>query len=153
MGKQLSCAEVLALIPHAAPFRFVDELLDLTELSARGRYRFRPDEDFYRGHFPGNPVTPGVVLLETMAQVGVVAHGIYLYALENEPAEIERNLIVFADAEVSFLRPVRPGDEVTVRSEKIFFRRKQLRSRVELRLEGGALAASAIISGVGVEKP
>jgi 3-hydroxyacyl-[acyl-carrier-protein] dehydratase len=153
VGSALTCAEVLALIPQAPPFRFVDELLELGEHAARGRYRFRPDEYFYRGHFPGNPVTPGVVLLETMAQVGVVAHGIYLYALTHEPAEIARTLIVFADAEVSFLLPVRPGDEVTVRSEKIFFRRKQLRSRVELLLADGAVAAAATISGIGVEKP
>ena len=47
-----------------------------------GAYRFREDEFFYRGHFPGRPITPGVILIETMAQIGVVAFGMYLLACQ-----------------------------------------------------------------------
>ena len=71
-------AEVLAAIPHRPPFRFVDEIVELDDEHIVAAYRFPADADFYRGHFPGNPITPGVLLLEAMAQAGVVAHGIYL---------------------------------------------------------------------------
>ena len=82
MGDRLSKAEVLALVPQQEPFRFIDEIVELDDEHIVARYTFRPDADFYRGHFPGNPITPGVILTETMAQAGVVAFGIYLYALE-----------------------------------------------------------------------
>ena len=74
--------EVLELLPQQEPFRFVDEILEVDENHIVARYRFRADADFYRGHFPGDPITPGVILLESLAQVGVVALGIYIYALE-----------------------------------------------------------------------
>jgi len=152
VGRPLSPAEVLALLPQKRPFLFVDEITHLDEAGATGVYRFRDDELFYAGHFPGNPVTPGVILLEAMAQIGVVAHSIYLYALDHETREIDRHLIVFAEANVEFFHMVRPGDQITVKSQKIFFRRKKTRSKVELFLEDGRLAATATMAGIGVEK-
>jgi 3-hydroxyacyl-[acyl-carrier-protein] dehydratase len=144
--------EVLALIPQRRPFRFVDELVRLDSAGAEGRYRFRPDEYFYEGHFPDHPVTPGVILIEAMGQVGVVAHGIYLYGLDHTRAEIDTYFTVFSDGEAEFFAMVRPGDEVRVTSELVFFRRKKLRSRVELRLADGRLAATATLAGIGVPR-
>ena len=68
VGVVLSPAEVLELLPQREPFRFVDEFIVVDEEHIKARYRFRPEADFYRGHFPGNPVTPGVILLEAIAQ-------------------------------------------------------------------------------------
>ena len=65
--------QVLAMLPQQEPFRFVDHILELDEEHIVATYRFRPEADFYRGHFPGDPVTPGVILLEAVGQVGVVA--------------------------------------------------------------------------------
>ena len=72
---RLNPEEVLELLPQQEPFRFIDEILEVDEDHIVARYRFRPDADFYRGHFPGDPITPGVILLESLAQVGVVALG------------------------------------------------------------------------------
>jgi 3-hydroxyacyl-[acyl-carrier-protein] dehydratase len=142
--------QVLALVPHRRPFRFVDTLSRLDEGGAVGHYRFRQDETFYAGHFPGNPITPGVILVECMGQIGVVALGIYLAGLDMPHDELGRLTIVFADGEVEFHAMVRPGDEVTVVSEKLFFRRKKIKARCELRLPDGKIAATATLSGVGV---
>ncbi len=73
--------EVLELLPQKRPFRFVDRLIRLDENGAVGEYTFRDDESFYPGHFPGNPVTPGVILTEAMCQTGIVALGIYLLGM------------------------------------------------------------------------
>ena len=78
----LTTREVLALVPQREPFRFIDEILELDADHIVASYTFRKDADFYRGHFPGNPITPGVILIETMDQAGVVALGIYLYSRE-----------------------------------------------------------------------
>ncbi|MDQ3230519.1 MAG: hypothetical protein M3Q07_01770, partial [Pseudobdellovibrionaceae bacterium] len=64
-------SRILALVPQQKPFRFVDRIIEVDEQRIVGQYQFREDEWFYRGHFPGNPVTPGVILVECMAQIGL----------------------------------------------------------------------------------
>jgi 3-hydroxyacyl-[acyl-carrier-protein] dehydratase len=144
--------EVLGLLPQQEPFRFVDEILEVDEDHIVARYRFRPDADFYRGHFPGNPVTPGAVLLECIAQVGVVALGIYLVALEAGREAVERRLALFSDAHVDFSGIVKPGERVTISARKVFFRRGKLRSEAEMHLDDGTLVCSGTISGTGVPR-
>jgi 3-hydroxyacyl-[acyl-carrier-protein] dehydratase len=150
VGTALAPADILELLPQREPFRFVDEILEVDEDHIVATYRYRPDADFYRGHFPGNPVTPGVILLETVAQVGVVALGIYLVGLAGGRAAVERTLALFADAEVEFAGVVRPGDRVTVRARKVFYRRGKIRSEAEMHLDDGSVVCSATISGMGV---
>jgi 3-hydroxyacyl-[acyl-carrier-protein] dehydratase len=70
--------EIIAKLPYSKPFLFVDELISISENGVEGTYFFSPELDFYKGHFVNNPVTPGVILTEAMAQIGVVCLGIYL---------------------------------------------------------------------------
>ena len=149
MSVGLSPAEVLARLPQQEPFRFVDEILELDDDHVVAAYRWRPDAAFYRGHFPGNPVTPGVLLVESMAQAAVVALGIYL--LEKELAAEARKLVtLFTDVNVEFSGVVRPGERVLIHGKKLFFRRRKLRSEAEMRLEDGTLVCSGTLSGMGV---
>jgi len=152
MGTELSPKEVLELIPQQGSFRFIDEIVEIDDNHIIARYRFRPEADFYRGHFPAYPVTPGVILLETMAQAGVVGLGLYLVAKEVGIYETKKLLSFFTDANVEFSGEVRPGARVTTIAEKVFFRRKKLRAKAEMRLDDGALVCSGIISGMGVER-
>ncbi len=151
-GVALSPAEILARVPQQEPFRFIDEITELDDEHIVASYRFREDADFYRGHFPGNPITPGVILVETMAQAGVVALGLYLCALERSPEELEKLITVFTDANVEFSGTVRPGDRVTTVGKKAFFRRLKLRSEVEMRLDDGTVVCSGVLSGMGVPR-
>lgn len=143
---------ILALVPQRDPFRFIDEILELDEDHIVARYTFRPEADFYRGHFPGNPVTPGVILIETMAQAAVVALGIYLVAVEGGAAEVEKLVTVFTDVDVEFSGTVAPGERVTVTGRKVFFRRRKLRSKCEMQLDDGTLVCSGVLSGMGVPR-
>jgi len=149
-GVRLTPEEILDLLPQRDPFRFVDEILEVSKEHIVARYTFRPESEFYRGHFPGNPITPGVILLECIAQVGVVALGIYLVAAEYGLAGVERKISLFADAEVEFSGVVRPGEQVTVSASKQFFRRGKLRSKAEMHKDDGTLVCSATISGMAV---
>ena len=147
----LDGAALLELLPQQEPFRFVDEILEVDDEHIVARYAFRPEADFYRGHFPGNPITPGVLLIESMAQVGVVALGIYLVARQRGLEEVRRVLTVFTDVTAEFSGVVRPGETLTISARKVFFRRMKLRSEVEMRQGDGRLVATATVAGMGVE--
>jgi len=153
VAKPFSAAEVLAQVPQQAPFRFIDEISELDEEHIVATYTFKQDEDFYRGHFPGNPITPGVILTETAAQASVVALGIYLVSCEeNGRDELEKLLTIFTDANVEFSGSVLPGQRVTTTAHKKFFRRRKLRSEFEMKLDDGMLVVSGVLSGMGVPR-
>ena len=73
-----SLKEIIEALPYRPPFLFVDALEEVTENGSKGYYQLKKDEYFYQGHFPDNPITPGVILIEIMAQIGLVCYGIYL---------------------------------------------------------------------------
>ena len=150
MSTILTPAELLERLPQQRPFRFVDEIVAVDEHSIHGRYTFRHDEGFYEGHFPGNPVTPGVILLEAMCQVGVVCQGIYLVATELPPEQQHGWLTLFSDAEVEFTRSVLPGETVEIHGELVFWRRRKLRAKVTMTNQDGVMVAQTTASGIGV---
>lgn len=150
---RLTPAEVLSYVPHRRPFRFIDEVLEISEAHALSRYTFREDEFFYEGHFPQFKVTPGVILLEAMGQMGAATLGIYLLSLSVPRAEISAYGTVLTDSELELTKPVFPGETVTCRGEKLAFRHGKLRTKVELRAADGSLAALAVIGGMSVRRP
>jgi len=144
--------QVLAKVPQQAPFRFLDEILELNENEITGQYTFKEDEYFYKGHFPGDPVTPGVILTEAMAQTGVVALGLYLLSLTVPEEELSLWTTFFTECEMEYSLPVLPGETVTIKGEKVYFRRMKLKSKVSLYLANGDLAAQGTVAGVGVKR-
>jgi 3-hydroxyacyl-[acyl-carrier-protein] dehydratase len=102
----LDRAAIEAILPHREPFLLIDEVLEL-EPGERvvARKRVRDDEWYLRGHFPGRPVMPGVLIVEAMAQTGAVA------VLSEE--ENRGRLALFAGIDdTRFKRIVEPGDEL-----------------------------------------
>jgi 3-hydroxyacyl-[acyl-carrier-protein] dehydratase len=152
VGRRLAPAEALALVPQREPFRFVDEIHELDEEHAVGSYRWRSEADFYRGHFPGDPVTPGVLLVECMAQAGVVPLAIHLFYLEMGDDEAAKTLPFFTDVSVDFSGVVRPGELVRVESQRVFYRRRKLRVEAEMTLEDGTVVCAGQLSGMGVSR-
>ncbi|WP_460941809.1 3-hydroxyacyl-ACP dehydratase FabZ family protein [Spirosoma daeguense] len=135
---------IIQKLPYRKPFLFVDELVSITENDVTGKYTFPADSFFYEGHFVGNPVTPGVILTEVMAQIGVVCLGIFL--LSDSPTA---NLaIAMTSTQIDFYRPVFPGETVTVRSTKEYFRFHKLNCKVEMSNSQGELVCRGTISGM-----
>ena len=147
--------EVLDLVPQQEPFRFIDEIISLDEQQIVGAYRFREDEYFYRGHFPGHPITPGVILIETMAQIGVVAFGMYLLACQKKvmPGQLKGPLSLFSMADnIEFKGIVSPGERVIVKGEKIYMRNGALKVDISMERENGEVVCLAQLAGMGVDR-
>ena len=137
---------IIQLLPYQTPFLFVDELTFISENRSEGYYTFKNDEYFYQGHFKEKPITPGVILTEVMAQIGVVCLGIYL--LKKDFSEIKNPQIALTSNEVSFFLPVKPKERVKVVSEKIYFRFNKLKCNVQLFNKKNELVCKGIISGM-----
>ncbi len=134
------------MLPYSKPFLFVDELLAVNENGVQGSYTFPADSFFYAGHFKGFPVTPGVILTETMAQIGVVCLGIFL--LKDDLPSDEVAKIALSSNAVDFYLPVYPSETVYVKSEKVYFRFGKLKCQVEMRNQQGDLVCKGVIAGM-----
>ena len=135
--------EIISKLPYTKPFLFVDEIIDINENRVEGNFTFNENLDFYKGHFKDNPITPGVILIETMAQIGLVCLGIYLLKDENTEPKI-----ALTSSEIEFLKPVFPNEKVTVFSEKIYFRFGKLKCKVKMINAENEEVCSGFISGM-----
>jgi len=100
----LNREEIKKIIPHRDPFLFVDEITDyIPGEFAKGLKHVSEDEYYFKGHFPGNPIMPGVIIVETLAQVGAIM----MLTLE----KFKGKLVLFAGIDrVRFKKVVKPGD-------------------------------------------
>ena len=100
--------EIRKLIPHREPFLFLDELTNIVKLEkATGIKIFTKDEDFFKGHFPGQPVVPGVILIEMMAQT---AAALIAYSIREETFD---KIVYLMNVEnTKFRKPVFPNTKI-----------------------------------------
>jgi 3-hydroxyacyl-[acyl-carrier-protein] dehydratase len=131
-------------LPYKSSFRFVDEISFLDADKVVGHYTLRPDAFFYADHFPDHPVTPGAILSEIMAQIGLVVLGIFLVSAESAAPIFP----LLTSTDVSFLKMVLPGQKVTVISSKVYFRFDKLKCKVEMQDAGGDIIAKGVIAGM-----
>ncbi len=141
---------IISRLPYSKPFLFVDEILQIDAEGCTGTYRFPENSYFYEGHFKDNPVTPGVILTECLAQIGVVCLGSYLLQQNQTEASEDLNNIQIAlsSSQIDFFIPVFPGEQVKVVSKKDYFRFNKLKCSVEMFNSKGELVCRGVISGM-----
>nr|WP_315165523.1 3-hydroxyacyl-ACP dehydratase FabZ family protein [uncultured Flavobacterium sp.] len=135
---------ILSKLPYSKPFLFVDEIIHIDENGVEGTFTFDENLDFYKGHFKNNPVTPGVILIEVMAQIGLVCLGLFLL---NDKLNKEAS-IALTSSEIDFLKPVFPNEKVTVISQKIYFRFGKLKCKVVMFNNDGIEVCRGTIAGM-----
>jgi 3-hydroxyacyl-[acyl-carrier-protein] dehydratase len=146
----MNASQIIQNLPSQHPFLFVDGLTEISENGISGNYTFKENAFFYEGHFKENPITPGVLLTETMAQIGVVCLGIYL--LKDEISLDKKPKIALTSNQVDFFIPVLPNEKVTVISEKEYFRFNKLKCKVKMLNEKDELVCRGTISGMIIVK-
>lgn len=144
----MQSTEIIKKLPYTEPFLFVDEILSISDNDVIGAYTFKKNADFYRGHFKNHPITPGVLLTECMAQIGLVCLAIYLIEKEEDIA----HTFALSHTDIDFLLPVYPGEKVKVVSEKIYFRFGKLKCKVRMYNSDEKLVAHGEISGMTIKK-
>ncbi len=138
---------IIARLPYTEPFLFVDELLHLDENGVEGIYAFKAGSGFYKGHFKNGPVTPGAILTECCAQIGLVSLGIHL--LNKEEPLIEKSpKIALSSSCMEFYLPVFPDEKVRVVSKRIYFRFNKLKCEVKMYNNDRKLVCKGTISGM-----
>jgi beta-hydroxyacyl-ACP dehydratase FabZ len=143
----LDIRRILELLPHRYPFLLVDRIVEMEpRKSIVGIKNVTINEPFFQGHFPGNPVMPGVLILEAMGQVAAV-----LFLVEEE--DMKNRFVYFAGADkVRFRRPVVPGDTLRCEVEVLRVRSKTCQVQARATVDG-ELAAEATLFSVMVEVP
>jgi len=141
--------DIIRELPYDKPFLFVDEILEVDNDHIKGSYVFKNDEFFYEGHFKDHPITPGVILTECMAQIGMACFGIYLLG---EQWDQDTIAVAMTSNEMNFYKPILPGDKVFVIADKIYFRFNKLKCNVKMFNTADQLVAKGIVAGVAFEK-
>lgn len=138
--------EIMRLIPHRYPFLLVDRILEYVPGESLVAVKnVTANEPFFEGHFPGNPVMPGVLLIEALAQAGCL-----LSQLSFDGEEDERPLYFLAGVDnARFRRPVGPGDRVELRIDVEKTRRGMWWYRCEASVDGTIAVAATILSAPG----
>jgi 3-hydroxyacyl-[acyl-carrier-protein] dehydratase len=151
-GPKADILEIQRLLPHRYPFLLVDRILEMTPgpvavgSKVVGLKNVSVNEPYFQGHFPGNPVMPGVLLVECMAQVA----GCLFFSKEPNPSA--KLMFLTGVDKARFRRPVVPGDQIVVTAEIVNVKLGLVKMKAEARVDGALCAEAEIMSSL-VSRP
>jgi len=135
--------KIMEVLPHRYPFLLVDRILemDIESMKIRALKNVTINEPFFIGHFPGNPVMPGVLIIEAMAQVGA-----YLML---KKAGIEDGIVLFASIEeAKFRKPVVPGDQIIFEVEGINIKKSMGKIKAVAKVDDQVVCEAILMAAV-----
>jgi 3-hydroxyacyl-[acyl-carrier-protein] dehydratase len=133
-------------LPHRPPFVFVREVVACDPgKSVEARTSFDADDPMFAGHFPGNPIVPGVILTEALAQAAGIA------AASGFPERARPLFLLSAIRTMKFLQAVRPGDQVDLHAEKIAATERLLQFQVAATVKGNVAAEGQVVLSVSAD--
>jgi 3-hydroxyacyl-[acyl-carrier-protein] dehydratase len=145
-GTEIDIGRIMEMIPHRYPFLMIDRVVDLIpDDCATGIKNVSINEHYFQGHFPSQPVMPGVLIIESMAQTAAVL------VVETLGTEAEGKLVYFMLVDgARFRKPIVPGDQVHVHVKKTRNRGNVWKFRAEAKVEG-EIAAEATYTAMIME--
>ncbi len=135
------------LLPQRYPFLLVDRILEVEPgVRIKGLKNVTMNEPFFQGHFPGEPIMPGVLMLEAMAQTGII------FAKITDPENLEDKLLVFAGMDgVRFRKQVVPGDQVIMELELIKRKKNLWKMGARASVNGKTVAEAVLMAAITTE--
>jgi 3-hydroxyacyl-[acyl-carrier-protein] dehydratase len=145
-GMQLDINEIQKFLPHRYPFLLIDKVVEMERYKRIVAIKsVTINEGFFQGHFPGKPVMPGVLILESMAQAG----GLLL--LQEIPDRDHKLLYLASMDDVKFRRPVVPGDQLRVEVDILAWKGDRCKIQAKAFVDGN-LAAEAMLLCLMVDR-
>ena len=146
---RLDIHQILSILPHRFPFVMVDRVTEVIPMkSIRGHKGVTYNEPWFQGHFPQRPIMPGVLILESLAQIG----GILAYA--SDPFDATTSLMFFLGVDkAKFRRTVEPGDRLDLYVEVLHHRSNVWKLRGEASVEGSLCAEAELLASVVDRQP
>lgn len=139
--------KLISQLPYQDPFLFVDTIEDVSDDFIKGSYTFKASSWFYKGHFKDHPITPGVILTECAAQIGLASLGLFILS-QDKNSDLGQIRLAMTSTNIEFLKPVLPDEKVIIEAEKIYFRFNKLKSSVKMFNINGDLILRGDIAGV-----
>jgi 3-hydroxyacyl-[acyl-carrier-protein] dehydratase len=144
-GSSITITEIMDFLPHRYPFLLVDRVVEMNgEQSGVGIKNVTASEPWFTGHFPENPVFPGVLIIEAIAQVSAI---LVLQHAKDSGSPIETKLIYFMTVDkVRFRHPVTPGDQMRIQVTQIRRRGMAYKFKGEVYVDGQLMAEGEIMA-------
>jgi len=144
-GSSITITEIMDFLPHRYPFLLVDRVVEMNgEQSGVGIKNVTASEPWFTGHFPNNPVFPGVLIIEAIAQVSAI---LVMQNAKDSGSPIDTKLIYFMTVDkVRFRNPVTPGDQMRIQVTQIRRRGMAYKFRGEVFVDGQLMAEGEIMA-------
>lgn len=144
---ELRIAEIMRILPHRYPFLLVDRVLEVDQDKRIVALKnVTINEPFFNGHFPGAPVMPGVLTIESMAQAGAIL------GLLEKKADLSKTLVYFMGIdEAKFRRPIVPGDQMRIVVEVLRRRAIVWKMKGEVYVGSELAAEATLLSSIGAQ--
>jgi len=148
MDLPLKYEDIIRILPHRYPFLLVDKIIEM-EMGKRvvGIKNVTANEPFFQGHFPGNPIMPGVLIIEAMAQVGGVLARL---SIPNVMEREDMGEIFFVSMDkVKFRKPVVPGDQIRFEAEALRTGARAWKMAGKAFVDGDLVAEANLVAVIG----
>ena len=136
--------DVKEYLPHREPFLFVDKVVEIDEKRIEAIYNVTGKEFFFEGHFPGNPVMPGSLLFETIAQTGALL----ILVNRKMKAQHDQQIFPMKATEIIFKDVVRPGNTLHITVESVRKRSKHVMFSGQIIVKGEVKATAKFLGGI-----
>jgi len=142
----MDIAKIMGYLPHRYPFLLVDRILELTSEEVVGLKNVTINEPFFQGHFPGEPIMPGVLIIEALAQTGAVLAFTLVSDFRGKP------IYFMGMDKVRFRKPVRPGDQLILKLKILKRRGPTFKMSAEAFVGEQLVAEAELLATIGAAK-